>query len=101
MSDELRFNGFLSTLGSMCDSKFSIELLCRWLGVEKMYLMENVETPTEYLVQQIQDFIEQGVVEYMNNGTITYQARWYYDCMKLNQHKQNWHAFLPPHVLIG
>jgi hypothetical protein len=66
--------------------------VCRWLGVEKIYLMENVETPTESFVQQIGDFIAEGVVDYLHNGTVAYQARWYFECMEMNHQKHNWHV---------
>lgn len=67
-------------------------ILCSWLGVEKIYLMENKAPPSAELVRQIQDFVEQGLIEYSYEGRGTYQARFYDECMHAHQHKHNWYV---------
>ena len=67
---------------------------CRWLGVEKIYLMENVETPTAHFVQQIQDFVDDGLIVYSFKGSGGYQSRWYHECMSSYHSEHNWLAFI-------
>lgn len=54
--------------------------------------MENVEKPTHEFVKQIEDFMEEGVIEYSFEGRSAYQNRFYDECMHTNQFKHNWYA---------
>ena len=80
--------------GSLMLSGSVDNCLCRWLGVEKIYLMENFETPTPHFVQQIQDFVDSGLVLHKFHGQKGYQTRWYHECMREHHSEHNWLAFL-------
>ena len=54
---------------------------CRWLGVEKVYLLENDWLPNDIVVDQIRDFIAEGFVEYDVKHNAAYQVRYYKRCM--------------------
>ena len=69
--------------------------MLRWLGVEKIYLLENTATPTTSFVREIEDFIEDGTVEYTSKGDIAYQIRWYHECMLAHHFKHNWYVKSP------
>jgi hypothetical protein len=56
--------------------------------------MENVDTPTDHLMEQISDFLQDGFVEYSNKGTSVYQLIYYRECMDKYHHLHNWMTFI-------
>jgi hypothetical protein len=69
-------------------------MLCRWIGVEKVYLLENVDTPTQEVLEQLDDFITDGFVEYSHFGKNVYQLMFYKECLDDHHHLHNWMAFI-------
>lgn len=65
--------------------------LCRWLGVDHVYLTENgSKQPIE---DDIADFIESGFVTYKWMDEPHAQMAVFYDCLKEHRSHHNWIAF--------
>lgn len=67
--------------------------MCRWLGVDHVYLTENSATRSEDLYAQLMDFVGTGFLTYSLEAIPKGQTKVYYDCMSQNYHKHNWMMF--------
>eukprot|EP00892_Ulva_mutabilis_P011428 jgi/Ulvmu1/8658/UM046_0063.1 len=65
----------------------------RWLGVDHVYLTENVAEPSPQMVGQLRDFMDDGFVTYATEAIARAQTKVYYDCMRSHYHKHNWLSF--------
>ena len=65
--------------------------VCRWLGVDKVLLTENDETPT--LERDLADFIESGFLDYRLDPRPHAQQLVYDDCITEHRDQYNWMAF--------
>lgn len=66
----------------------------RWLGVDHIYLTENGPTPPASLVEELQEFIDDGFITFRVDPRPMFQQTIYVDCMTQQRHKHNWMAFI-------
>lgn len=66
----------------------------RWLGVDHVYLTENSDPPPEYLVEQLQDFVDEGFLTLEFDGEKADQLNIYKRCMEKYNSKTSWMAFI-------
>eukprot|EP00892_Ulva_mutabilis_P011470 jgi/Ulvmu1/8696/UM047_0036.1 len=65
----------------------------RWLGVDHIYLAENVVEPVATTTEQLRDLVAEGLVTYSNERVAQAQMKVYYDCLAKHAHKHDWMAF--------
>lgn len=68
-------------------------VICRWLGVDHVYLSENAATPSSTLRAELASFVRSGFLTYATELMPRSQLKVYYDCMTNHYHKHNWLAF--------
>lgn len=62
--------------------------------MDHVYLTENSEPPPKQLVEQLQDFIDEGFLTLESDGQRANQLNIYKRCMERYRHKHNWMAFI-------
>jgi hypothetical protein len=59
-----------------------------------VYLTENSDPPPKHLVEQLQDFIDEGFLTLESDGKKANQLNIYKRCMQQYRHLHNWLAFI-------
>jgi hypothetical protein len=68
--------------------------VCRWLGIDHIYLAENSEPAPEGMLPALQEFIDDGFITFRTAPKPEFQHSIYHDCMKEHRHKHNWMTFI-------
>jgi hypothetical protein len=69
------------------------DVICRWLGVDHIYVTENAPEASPEMTEQLRDFVEAGFVTYDVEPKPKAQMKVFYDCMKRAYTRYNWLAF--------
>lgn len=68
--------------------------MCRWLGVEHIYLTENANQTQQQMSEQLHDFIDEGFLTYNHDDTPGGQMKVVSDCIRQHYLEYDWLSFL-------